>query len=198
MKITVLPQKSLAEKDKWRVLNYNGHTTLTIYILKISSLPNRLPFIENYEPQIGKDENIMCKSPQLILGPLNLLEIYSHFFWSSVLLHHMSATAKSLQSCLTLCNPIPGRFSRLEHWSELPFPSPMHKGEKWKWSRSVTSNSLRPHGLQPTRLLHPWDFPGKGTGVGCHCLLHHHRSKNSKELEVLMFLLTLYFLDMNS
>ena len=27
------------------------------------------------------------------------------------------------------------------------------------------------HGLQPTRLLHPWDFPGKSTGVGCHCLL---------------------------
>ena len=26
-----------------------------------------------------------------------------------------------------------------------------------------------PHGLQPTRLLHPWDFPGKSTGVGCHC-----------------------------
>ena len=32
-------------------------------------------------------------------------------------------------------------------------------------------NSLRPHGLQPTRLLHPCDFPGKSTGVGCHCLL---------------------------
>ena len=34
------------------------------------------------------------------------------------------------------------------------------------------SDSSRPHGLQPTRLLHPWDFPGKSTGVGCHCLLH--------------------------
>ena len=33
------------------------------------------------------------------------------------------------------------------------------------------SNSVRPHGLQPTRLLRPWDFPGKSTGVGCHCLL---------------------------
>ena len=31
------------------------------------------------------------------------------------------------------------------------------------------SNSSRPHGLQPTRLLHPWDFPGKSTGVVCHC-----------------------------
>ena len=26
--------------------------------------------------------------------------------------------------------------------------------------------------MQPNRLLHPWDFPGKSTGVGCHCLLH--------------------------
>ena len=29
-----------------------------------------------------------------------------------------------------------------------------------------------PHRWQPTRLLHPWDFPSKSTGVGCHCLLH--------------------------
>ena len=28
-----------------------------------------------------------------------------------------------------------------------------------------------PHGLQPTRFLHPWDLPGKSTRVGCHCLL---------------------------
>ena len=62
-------------------------------------------------------------------------------------------------------------FSRQEHWIGLPFPSPMHESEKWKWSRSVVSNSSRPHGLQPTRLLRPWDFPGKNTGVGCHCLL---------------------------
>jgi len=47
----------------------------------------------------------------------------------------------------------------------------MHESEKWKWSRSVVSESSWPHGLQPTRLLCPWDFPGKSTGVGCHCLL---------------------------
>ena len=38
------------------------------------------------------------------------------------------------------------------------------------------SYSSRPHGLQPTRLLHPRDFPGKSTGVGCHCLLWWVRS----------------------
>ena len=37
----------------------------------------------------------------------------------------------------------------------------------------VMSDSLRPHGLQPTKLLRPWDFPGKNIGVGCHCLLRH-------------------------
>ena len=62
-------------------------------------------------------------------------------------------------------------FSRQEPWSGLPFPSPMHESEKWKWSRSIVSNFSRPHGLQPTRLLSPWDFLGKGTEVGCHCLL---------------------------
>ena len=41
-------------------------------------------------------------------------------------------------------------FSRQEHRSGLPFPSPMHESEKWKWSCSVMSNSSRPHGLQPT------------------------------------------------
>ena len=108
-----------------------------------------------------------------------------------------TATAKSLQSCPTLCDPIDGSlpgslslgFSRQEHWNGLPFPSPMHENEKWKWSCSVVSDSLQPHGLQPTRLLCPWDFPGKSTGVGCHCLLHQYaltlfifHSKNSSVL----------------
>ena len=62
-------------------------------------------------------------------------------------------------------------FSRQEHWGGLPFPPPMHKSEKWKWSLSVLSDSQRPHGLQPIRLLSPWDFLAKSTGVGHQCLL---------------------------
>ena len=37
-------------------------------------------------------------------------------------------------------------------------------------SWSVVSNSLWPHGLQPARLLCPWDSLAKNTGVGCHAL----------------------------
>ena len=33
------------------------------------------------------------------------------------------------------------------------------------------SRVLPPHGLLPARLLCPWEFPGKNTGVGCHALL---------------------------
>ena len=98
-----------------------------------------------------------------------------------------AAAAKSLQSCPTLRphgwqpTRLPSLgFSRQEHWSGLPCPSPMPESEKWKWSRSVVSDSLRPHGLQPTRLLRPWDFPGKSTGVGCHCLLRHPLLNNYK------------------
>ena len=39
------------------------------------------------------------------------------------------------------------------------------------FSRSVVSDSLWLHGLQPTRLLCPWKSPGRNTGVGCHSLL---------------------------
>ena len=39
-------------------------------------------------------------------------------------------------------------------------------------SRSDVSNSLWPDGLQPTKLLCPWNLPGKNTGVGCHFFLH--------------------------
>ena len=57
----------------------------------------------------------------------------------------------------------------------------MHESEKGKGSRSVVSDSWRPHGLQPTRLLRPWDSPGKNTGVDCHCLLHPKAKRPPKK-----------------
>ena len=65
---------------------------------------------------------------------------YEMVGWHHQLNGHAAAAAKSLQSCPTLCDPIdsspPGSpekplgFSRQEHWSGLPFLSPMHENEK--------------------------------------------------------------------
>ena len=90
-----------------------------------------------------------------------------------------AAAAKSLQSCPTPCDPIDGSppgsaipgilQARTLEWVAISFSN------AWKWK--VKGKSLshvqpsQPHGLQPTRLLCPRDFPGKSTGVGCHCLL---------------------------
>ena len=92
-----------------------------------------------------------------------------------------SAAAKS--SCLTLCDPIDGSppgspvpgilQARTLEWVAISFSN------AWKWKVKVKLLSrvwlLRPHGLQPSRLPHPWDFPGKSTGVGWHCLHQHFR-----------------------
>ena len=99
--------------------------------------------------------------------------------WSFFGVYNFICLLLSHFSCVRLCvtpqmvahqAPPSLGFSRQEHLSGLPFPSPMHESEKWKGSRSVLSDSWRPHGLQSIRLLHPWDFPGKSTGVGCHRL----------------------------
>ena len=73
-------------------------------------------------------------------GSLLLLLLLSHF------------------SCVRLCatpetaayqaSPSLG-FSRQEHWSGLPFPSPVHDSEKWKWSRSLVSDSNDPMDCSP-------------------------------------------------
>ena len=107
-----------------------------------------------------------------------LRDFHFHFSWYhySHFLIKDAAAAKSLQSCPTLCDPIDGSppcsavpgipQARTLEWVAISFSS------AWRWKvkvkRSVVSDSSRPHGLKPTRLLCPWDFPGKSTGVGCH------------------------------
>ena len=131
--------------------------------------------------------NLSCCSRFCPCLQVSVLLVYNVYLWISTFIlpavcwasWKYAAAAKSLQSCPTLCDPRDSSppaspslgFSRQEHWSGLPFSSPMHESEKWKRSRSVVSDSEGPHGLQPTRLLRPWDFPGKSTGVGCCCLL---------------------------
>ena len=97
-----------------------------------------------------------------------------------------AAAAKSLQSCLTLCDPIDGSppgspipgilQARTLEWVAISFSN------AWKWKVKVKL-------LSCVRLLAtPWtaahqaplsmDFPGKSTGVGCQCLLPLYVYKN--------------------
>ena len=89
-----------------------------------------------------------------------------------------AADAKSIQSCLTLCNPVDGSppsssipgilQARILEWVAICFSSAcMHA------FASVMSYSVRPHGQRPTRLLCPRDSLGQNTAVGCHVLLLH-------------------------
>ena len=102
-----------------------------------------------------------------------------------------AAAAKSLQSCPTLCDPIdgsppgsavPGIFqARTLEWVAISFSKDRQSAsQNPNRGRSVVSDSVRPHRRQPTRLLCPWDFPGKSTGVGCHCLLQRQTECISK------------------
>ena len=61
-------------------------------------------------------------------------------------------------------------------------------------SHSVVSDSLRPHGLQPARLLCPWNSPGKNTGLGSHSLLHGLFPTQGSNLGLLHCRRTLYHL----
>ena len=53
------------------------------------------------------------------------------------------------------------------------------------FNRSVESDSLRPHGLGPSRLPRPWGFPGKSTGVGFAYVTHNKSFKRKKAPESL-------------
>ena len=67
-----------------------------------------------------------------------LLSVKAWMNLEGIMLNEIVAAAESLQSCLTLCDPIDGShqappslgFSRQEHWSGFPFPSPMQESEK--------------------------------------------------------------------
>ena len=56
-------------------------------------------------------------------------------------------------------------------------------------AKSLQSDSVWPHRQQPTRLPHPWDSPGKNTGVGCHFLLQCMKVK-VKSLSLVLLLAT--------
>ena len=87
-----------------------------------------------------------------------------------------AATAKSLQSCPTLCDPIdrspqgssiPGILqARILEWVAISFSK-----HACMLSHFSCVHSVQSHGQQPTRLLCPGGSPSKNTGVGCYFLL---------------------------
>ena len=104
---------------------------------------------------------------------------------------HYAAAAKLLQSCLTLHDPIDGSprgspvpgilQARTLEWVAISFSN------AWKWKVKVKSLSrvwlLVTPWTAACRLLHPWDFPGKSTRVGCHCLTSIKKKKDCSQRE---------------
>ena len=107
-----------------------------------------------------------------------LIEHLPKLFYSAIKSTSANSAAKSFQSCLTLCEPIDGSLpgspvpgilqARTLEWVAISFSN------AWKWKVKVKMLSrIQPSATSWTAaFLHPWDFPGKSTGVGCHCLLH--------------------------
>ena len=99
-----------------------------------------------------------------------------------------AATAKSLQSCLTLCDPIDGiprgspvrgiLQARTLEWVAISFSN------AWKWKVKGKSLSCVRLFMTPWTAAYqaprPWDFPGKSTEVGCHCLFWDLRAVRGK------------------
>ena len=81
-------------------------------------------------------------------------------------------------------SPVPGILqARTLEWVAISFSNAWN--DKWKWSCSVVSDSVRPHRRQPTRLPSPWDSPGKNTGVGYHFLLQRVKVKSLSHVPLL-------------
>ena len=94
-------------------------------------------------------------------------------------------------SCVRLCVTPSLKFSRQKHWNGLPFPSPCIKV---KSESEVAQSCLTLCDPMDCSLLCPWDFPGKSTGVGCHCLLRMpHKLTQIKKIIILKCHLLLFY-----
>ena len=87
-------------------------------------------------------------SPWLVIPLFHSLKVGCHTMYNILYLSHAYVLSRFIRVWLfvTLWTvarqaPLSMGFSRQEHWSGLPFPSPMHESEKWKWSRLVISHS---------------------------------------------------------
>ena len=112
-----------------------------------------------------------------ILPSLKWLQVFLSLYQASIL--GRCSAAKSLQLCPTLCDPIDGSppgspvpgilQARILEWVAISFYNAWKLNVKVKLLSRV--RLLATPWTAATRLLFPWDFPGKSTGVGSHCLL---------------------------
>ena len=127
-------QSKTKKKKKDKILSKIPSERIKYLIIKFTKEARDLYF-ENYKTMMKETENDTKKwkdIPCSCIGRMLLLLLLSRF------------------SCIRLCAtpqtaarqaPPSLGFSRQEHWSGLPFASPMHESEKWKWSCSVVSDS---------------------------------------------------------
>ena len=97
--------------------------------------------------------------------------------WGAISFSRGSSWARD-QTCISWVS-YTGR-QVLHHWCHLG--SSYQPAAAAAKSLQVMSNSVWPHRRQPTRLPHPWDSPGKNTGVGCHFLLQCIKVKSESEV----------------
>ena len=147
-----------AQSPQVRTLStsFNAHITITIL------------------PESRWLSNSLISSYTGLLSPQHWVGFDHHYFISAGSMLLLLSRFSRVRLCATpwtaahQASPSLG-FYRKEHWSGSPFPSPMHESGKWKKLLSRVWLLATPWtGLQPTRLLHPWDSPGNTTGVGCH------------------------------
>ena len=145
----------------------------------------RCPWAERNKPYIGCTQT----AGRLLLLPAYLCD---RFCQESVLNGQGEHSGNSIcSSSASFCTLLPPRgivsilspFLCIEEsfckWVVFNFKSCDLKNKKLhllqcmkvKSESEVAQSCRETHGLQPTRLLCPWNFPGKSTGVGCHCLL---------------------------
>ena len=82
-----------------------------------------------------------------------------------------SKKPQTSESCLKPMNEVGSGFSQAESQDDCSLWKTKSQKTQLSVSRSVVSDSLWPHGLQPARLLCPWNSSGKNTAVGSHFLL---------------------------
>ena len=127
-------------------------------------------------------------SAHSLISPLDILWDFSQR-WQLCFIPSSSsaaaAAAKSLQSCPTLCDPTDGSppgfpisgilQARTLEWVAISFSN------AWKWKVKVKSLSrvwlLATPWTAAYQVPPSWDFSGKSTGVGCHCLLRNHMTQ---------------------